>query len=64
MQLKRVISGINRSKKACVLETTRTKKNIFVSLIAPYGLAQNSHSLGLIHHSMDMDILFDQLASF
>ncbi len=37
---------------------TGTRKQLFVLLVAPYGLRQNEHSLGLIHAVVSVDNLF------
>ena len=38
---------------------TESKKHIFLSLIAPYGVLENEHSAGLLDHVLDLDALFE-----
>ncbi len=45
-------------KKRVFRKVTKTKKQLFVALIATYGLHPNSHSIGLIDNVLDMDCLF------
>ena len=47
-----------RRKKTIFKELTRTKKQIFITLITTYGLTENVNSLGLIDNVVDMDALF------
>jgi len=47
-----------RSKKGIFQRSTGTKKHIFITLIATYGLTPNSHSVGLVDQVLDMHTLF------
>lgn len=48
-----------REKMSIFRKVTKTKKQLFWTLIAPFGVQQNQHSLGMIDSILDMDILFD-----
>ena len=48
-----------RTKISIFQETTKTKKQIFLTLISTFGLHHNKHSLGLITSDLDMEVLFD-----
>ena len=49
-----------RDKARIFQETTKTRKQLFQTLITTYGLNQNKHSLGLIHSELDMNALFEE----
>ena len=49
-----------RNKIRVFQETTKTKKQIFLSLITTFGLIQNKHSIGLITDALEMEILFEK----
>jgi uncharacterized protein len=48
-----------RIKLALFQAASQTIKQIFITLIAPFGVLQNEHSLGLIDNALDMDIFFE-----
>jgi len=48
-----------RDKQFVFKETTKTKKQLNWTIIATFGLKHNEHSLGLIHHVIMLDELFD-----
>jgi hypothetical protein len=37
---------------------TKTTKTIFLTMITPYGIKQNKHSIGLVDHSIELESLF------
>jgi uncharacterized protein len=47
-----------RNKMASFTYFTKSKKTLFPILIAPYGMHQNEHSLGLIQNVVETDDLF------
>ena len=47
-----------REKKALFQEYTQTKKLLFWTLIAPFGVKQNTHSLNQIQQVLTLDALF------
>ncbi|MEL6866288.1 MAG: ATP-binding protein [Bacteroidota bacterium] len=49
-----------REKLRIFQETTKTKKQLFLTLITTFGLKANKHSLDLIQSDLEMDILFDE----
>ena len=48
-----------RDKMRVFQETTKTKKQLFLTMITTFGLNQNTNSLGLVSDDFNMDILFD-----
>lgn len=48
-----------RMKMSLFQSFSKTKKQIFLSMITTFGIVQNSHSLGLIHHNLTIDDLFE-----
>ena len=38
---------------------TKTRKQLFLTLVTTFGLAQNQHSLGLVNQALKLDDLFD-----
>ncbi len=48
-----------RTKLTRFKELSKTKKQIFLTLINTFGLTNNKHSIGLIDNSFTMDILFE-----
>ena len=50
-----------RNKMAVFKETTKSRKQIFLTFITTFGLKQNQHSLGLVDVSLTMDDLFEAL---
>ena len=49
-----------RDKMEIFRKTTKTKKQLFWTIISTFGLVANEHSLGLIDTDFDMDILFKE----
>lgn len=47
-----------QSRQAIFQEVSKTKKQLFWVLIAPFGLKHNQHSLGYIHKVLQLDDLF------
>jgi uncharacterized protein len=47
-----------KNKIAELQQDTKTRKNIFVTLITTYGIKENEFSKELVHNQLDMDILF------
>ena len=48
-----------RQKSSIFREVTKTKKQIFLTMITTFGLLENKHSQGLIDNELTMDILFE-----
>ena len=48
-----------KNKIAQFGEATKTRKNIFVTMLTTYGLAENANSLELIVNNLTMDCLFE-----
>jgi AAA+ ATPase superfamily predicted ATPase len=48
-----------RNKIAAFRETTRTRKQTFLTMITTFGVKQNEHSLGLVDAELRMDDLFE-----
>lgn len=46
-----------KNKIAELQQDTKTRKNIFVTLITTYGIKENEYSKELVHSHLDMDIL-------
>lgn len=49
-----------RTKITVFSEVTKTRKQIFLTLISTFGITQNKNSIGLIDNSITMDALFDE----
>jgi len=49
-----------RDKMRIFQETTKTRKQLFITLISTFGLKHNKYSLGLVSNSMDMEVLFEK----
>lgn len=47
-----------RKKVALFLHYSKTKKQIFLTLVSPFGVIKNEHSLGLIDKEINLDDLF------
>ena len=47
-----------RKKISVFSEISKTKKQIFLTLITTFGTIENKHSLGLIDNDLTMDVLF------
>lgn len=56
--LSKVDADALRRKKSVFRQVTKTKKQIFIVLIAPYGLIMNKNSIGLVDTVLDLDALF------
>jgi len=50
-----------REKIALFKTLSKTKKQIFFTVISTFGIKHNEHSLGLVDNSFSMDILFERL---
>ena len=48
-----------RQKIAYFKAATQTKKQIFLTLISPFPLISNEHSVGLVDVSLTMDAFFE-----
>jgi AAA+ ATPase superfamily predicted ATPase len=48
-----------RSKLAAFKESTRTRKQVFLTMITTFGVKQNQYSLGLVDAELTMDDLFE-----
>ncbi len=49
-----------REKIRIFQDTTQTKKQVFLTVIAAFGVKHNQHSVGLVSSDLNMDILFEQ----
>lgn len=47
-----------KNKIAALQQHTKTRKNIFVTLITSYGIKENEYSKELVHSHLGMDVLF------
>jgi AAA+ ATPase superfamily predicted ATPase len=47
-----------KNKIAEIQQDTKTRKNIFVTLITSYGIKENEYSKELVHSHLEMDVLF------
>lgn len=47
-----------RNKMAAFKEATRTRKQVFLTMITTFGVKQNQYSPGLVDASLTMDDLF------
>jgi hypothetical protein len=45
-------------KRQIFKDKTQTKKTLFITLITPYGIKQNTHALGIVDNELTMDALF------
>jgi uncharacterized protein len=45
-------------KKTVFQSVTGTKKTIFITMITPYGIIKNEHSIGLIDQELTINSLF------
>lgn len=50
-----------REQIARFKKLTKTRKQVFFTVITPYGVKHNEHSLGLVDSSLSMDVLFEKL---
>jgi hypothetical protein len=57
-QLSKMDADNIRRKKSTFLDSTKTKKQVFIVLVTTFGLLQNKESLGLIDNVLDMNALF------
>lgn len=48
-----------RTKAHLFKSSTKTNKNVFITMVTTYGLNENEHSLELIQNSLKMDCLFE-----
>ena len=58
-QLKKEDAMDLREKMAAFKRVSKTPKHIFMTLIAPFGIRHNEHSLGVVDRYFDLDILFE-----
>jgi len=49
-----------RKKTSIFSEVSKTKKQIFLTMITTFGLLENKHSQGLVDNQLMMDILFEK----
>jgi len=47
-----------RRKMSTFIDLSKTRKQVFITLITTFGLKSNQHSIGLIDNDFSMDILF------
>jgi hypothetical protein len=47
-----------KNKIAALKQDTKTRKNIFVTIITTYGIKENEYSKELVHSHLGMDVLF------
>lgn len=45
-------------KKKVFQEVTKTRKTIFLTLITPFGVKENTHSIGIVDQQLTLDALF------
>jgi uncharacterized protein len=57
-QLNKADSMDLREKMAAFKRVSKTQKHIFITLIAPFGIRHNEHSLGVVDKYFDLDALF------
>lgn len=50
-----------RNKVALFQETTKTKKNVFITMVTTYGVKENPYSLQLVQKELTIDALFKEL---
>lgn len=50
-----------REKMAIFKKITGTRKQIFTTLIATFGIKPNAHSIGIADRQFTMDILFEKV---
>jgi uncharacterized protein len=50
-----------REKIAIFKSVSQANKQIFLTLITTFGIKPNAHSIGLVHRSFDMNILFEPI---
>ena len=48
-----------KNKIAALQQDTKTRKNIFVTLITTYGIKENEYSKELVHSYLEIDNLFN-----
>ncbi|MEY4902605.1 MAG: hypothetical protein RLZZ292_420 [Bacteroidota bacterium] len=51
-----------REKTATFKTVTQTSKQVFLTLISTFGIKPNTHSVGLVNRSFDMNILFEPIS--
>ena len=49
-----------RRKISVFSEVSKTKKQIFLTMITTFGLIENKHSQGLVDNQLLMDVLFEK----
>lgn len=50
-----------RQKRSIFKAVSKTKKQIFITLISTFGLIENKHSTSLVDNTLDMDALFREI---
>jgi len=48
-----------REKITIFKEKTSTRKQIFITMVSSFGISENKHSLGLVHHDLTLNDLFE-----
>ena len=48
-----------QEKRTIFKTISKTKKQIFITLITTYGVSQNKHSLGLVDNTLSLEVLFE-----
>ena len=51
-----------RNKKTTFKSITKTRKQLFFTLVTTYGLKQNEHSIGLIEQAVTINDLFRKIS--
>jgi len=51
--------GSIKNKIAQFRESSKTRKNVFVTMITTYGILENANSLELVTNNLTMDCLFE-----
>jgi hypothetical protein len=51
-----------REKVTIFKSVTQTNKQVFLTLISTFGIKPNTHSIGLVNRSFDMNILFEPIS--
>jgi AAA+ ATPase superfamily predicted ATPase len=54
-------AAILQDKIAAFKNLTKTKKQVFLNTMSPFGLRHNAHSLGLVNADIPIESLFEQL---
>jgi hypothetical protein len=57
-QITKDYAQILERKKSVFQQSTETKKTLFLTIITPFGLRENEHSIGLVDQQLTLDALF------